>query len=245
MKSLSSRVLWILPVLLLTVAAGCGSSDSSTSTDAASGDADDSEAAESDSAASGEAEIGAEDSEAATDAAQKLECFRANLTTPYLTGTERAAAEKACTDRKLPDGTGCRVRNMGLGDSVGQEYSAFICQTPDECGSGALVTTFWLGPAYGCAQSSSTMGFPGWIYYNVGQFNHCPTWTTEGLDDALAADVSDVPCEQITDYRACVRSVLPPNTYCTPIIQTDDDDNPVETSSFTGCKGVVDECRLQ
>ena len=236
MKSLSSRVLWILPVLLLMVAAGCGSSDSSTSTDDASGDEDDSGAGDSDSAATGEAEI---------DAAQKLECFRANLTTPYLTGTERAAAEKACTDRKLPDGTGCQVRNMGLGDSVGQEYSAFICQTPDSCGAGDLETTFWLGPAYGCALSFTTEGFPGWIYYNVGQFNHCPTWTTETLDDALAADVSDVPCEEITDYRACVRSVVPPNTYCTPIIQTDDDVSPVETSSFTGCKGVVDECRLQ
>ena len=172
--------------------------------------------------------------------AQSLECYKANPTGPFTELSDRTEAEKACESRTGTEGYDCFAHEMGF---EGDEHFAFVCQ-PGPCAGGDIGTILWLGPNYGCVSCSSTMYLPGWISLGFEGINEseCPQWTAEGIDDALAMDVSDEPCEKIADYRTCVRSITASGQYCVPNIQTDDATRKFETSRFTGCTTMSEEC---
>ncbi|NLH46967.1 MAG: hypothetical protein GX444_00025 [Myxococcales bacterium] len=97
----------------------------------------------------------------------------------------------------------------------------------DGCyGDEGTVIYLWLGAAYGflvdtncrsCGQPENRAptgwaNAPGDPQEWAGQF----TWDEEKIAAVLAHEISDLPCEQITDYQQCVRAFIPPYTHCVP-----------------------------
>ena len=233
MKTRNCNCFCLLSALLFLCLASCNSADSSTSTDAASGDADNSESTDS-------AETAAAETDEESNAITALDCYQETPTSAPTDDASYTEAVSACEGRKISDDSYCFAHRMSLRDSEGNGVGSFICQ-PGPCGDGDVAIVQWLGPDYGCAGTATILALPGWLGYG-GQPDGCPDWTPEMLDDALAMDISDVPCEEITDYRTCVRSIVPPDKYCQPIIETDDPDDKFGTSRFVGCKTDVDDC---
>jgi hypothetical protein len=158
----------------------------------------------------------------------------------------------------------CRAATVVLVDADGA-HNAVQCESWHVCdedpGWPTDVQPAWLGPAYGnivndmnifasrvtgLVTTSAYMycagTYPGWPPDAA-----VPAWTPERIDDALAHDVSAVACEQITDYRQCVRAFIPPNSHCVPnfsypenvdaISETCDWENDplFYTADFVGC----------
>lgn len=163
----------------------------------------------------------------------------------------------------------CRAATVMLVDSNGA-HNAVQCESWHVCdedpGWPTDVQSAWLGPAYGniandmnifetrvtglvtaSAYMNCTGTYPSWPPDAA-----VPAWTTERIDDALAHDVSTAPCEQITNYRQCVRAFIPPNSHCVPLFDYPDnvaaiseacdwENDPLfYTAEFVGCTTVTE-----
>ncbi|NLH47927.1 MAG: hypothetical protein GX444_04900 [Myxococcales bacterium] len=50
------------------------------------------------------------------------------------------------------------------------------------------------------------------------------------INDALIHEITDTPCEEITDLRTCIRSFIPPDIHCTPVFSK------IDYATFIGCE---------
>lgn len=129
----------------------------------------------------------------------------------------------------------CHAMQLHLTDTNGTRY-AVQCETAydgfEDKYVSADVQYGWYGPDYGIVSQSllqantDITGIDDWspsctvngsMLPEVGQVSD---WTDEMIDDVLAHDILvGKTCEEITDYRTCIRSFIPPNTHCTPMFK--------------------------
>ncbi|NLH51134.1 MAG: hypothetical protein GX444_21375 [Myxococcales bacterium] len=68
----------------------------------------------------------------------------------------------------------------------------------------------------------------GWALQGAGGTD--ASWTAETIQDALIHEITDTPCEEITDLRTCIRSFIPPDIHCTPVFSK------IDYATFIGCE---------
>jgi len=88
---------------------------------------------------------------------------------------------------------------------------------------GSKYSFFWNNHHYGEQRSVGLIDMPGGLGYGIDLGlpevdEALPSWSDDQIADVLAHDEPSGTCEDITDYRECVRSFIPPNRHCTPVI---------------------------
>ena len=108
---------------------------------------------------------------------------------------------------------------------LSKESNTRYCLHYEDEQGGASVDYLWLGPDYGFLSSKKNWYscnpnpddawvITGWAHQISG--NSTAHWTAETVQDALVHEITDTPCEEITDLRTCLRSFIPPDIHCTP-----------------------------
>ena len=132
-------------------------------------------------------------------------------------------ADSGCTDKI------CVATYLKFYNAPEELQYAVQCETDvpndkyNDClAQDALVTTYWLGPEYGNLSPDICYDCPwpfdattGWNNA-PGDLENAPVWDEDKISDALVHEIGKVLCDQITDYRQCVRAFIPPDIHCVP-----------------------------